>query len=270
MLSLALATYNEEDNLPGSFKEEEVFNALFLMIGGGLFIARIFYVVLNFNDFGFDFFKFILINGYPGLSLFGGFLGAFLTLFLFCLLKKIKYKEIVDYFIPGFLVALSFGKLGSFFSGSELGVKTKFLLAIKYSGFDGMRHLTPLYESLIFFLVAYIAYRIIFEIRKDKLSRGFNFYFLIWSISFVYFVFDKLKVNNLYFAGQSFNFLVFGVLLLTMSFYFVYYFRSLIIDKIVRVKNFLFQYVKIIFKKIRGKSKDKIDGGEKKDIVTDK
>ena len=52
-----------------SQKEDEIFDALFFSLSGGLFFSRLFYVILNFDKFGFDFLKFILINGYPGLSL---------------------------------------------------------------------------------------------------------------------------------------------------------------------------------------------------------
>lgn len=209
-----------------SFKEEDIFDGLFLSLGSGLFFSRLFYVILNFKDFGLDILKFILINGYPGLSLYGAIFGGVLVFWLFLYFKKIKLAEVVDYFIPALFLALAFGKLGSFFSGAEAGTKTKFFLAVKYANFDGLRHLTPFYESLFFFLAVYFSYKLLFEIRKEKLFHGFLFYFFFWLTGLTYFLFDKIKANHLYFLGGSFNKMVSTILFLTFSFYFLYYFRN--------------------------------------------
>ncbi len=211
-----------------SHKEEEVFDGVFLSLLGGLLLGRLTYVLLNFKEFGFDMIKFILINGYPGLSLYGMIFGGLGMLFIYYRLKKVKLSSFIDYFISPLFLALAFGKLGSFFSGAEVGTQTKFFLSIKYTGFEGFRHLTSLFEALSFFFASYISYKILFEIRKERYSQGFLFAFFIWFFSLTYFVFDKLKDHPLYFLGYRFNGLVSFILLLTSSFYFIYYFRSLI------------------------------------------
>ena len=213
-----------------SQKEEEIFDGLFLALAGGLFFSRLVYVILNFSKFGFSFLKFILINGFPGLSLYGALFGCFFTLYLYFLAKKVRFKDIIDYFIPSSFIALAFGKLGSFFSGSEVGSETKFFLSIKYFGYDGLRHLTPLYESIFFCLGAYISYKFLFETRKERYGRGFVFYFFCWYFGLTYFLFDKMKINHLYFLDYNFNKMVSTVLVLTFSVYFIYYFRKSILD----------------------------------------
>lgn len=209
-----------------SYKEEDIFDGLFFSLFGAIFSARLVYVILNFDKFGFNILRFVLINGYPGLSLYGGLLGGFLCLYLFTFLKKIKFGEVIDYFISPIFLALAFGKIGGFFSGSEVGSKTKFILSIKYTGYDGLRHLTGFYEAILFVIGVFITYKILFEIRKEKYSKGFNMLFFIWFLSLIYFVFDKLKVNQLYLVGQSFNAMISFAILLTISIYFIYYFRS--------------------------------------------
>ncbi len=212
-----------------SYKEENVFDGLFLSLAGGLFFGRLVYVILNFKKFGFNILKFVLINGYPGFSLYGVLFGGFFVLYLFLLLQKTRFKEIIDYFVPPLFLALAFGKLGSFFGGVEVGTPTKLFLSAKYSGMVGGRQLTAFYESLFFFLASYLSYKIMFEIRKEKYFKGFNFYFFIWFFSATYFIFDKIKNDHLYFLNHSFNKGVSLILLLTFSFYFLYYFRSKII-----------------------------------------
>jgi len=220
-----------------SYKEEDVFDVFFISLIGGLFVSRLLYVILNFNKFGFNLLKFILINGYPGLSLIGFIAGVLLFLFLYLSTKKIHFLEIIDYFVaPAFLV-LTIGKLGSFFSGVEIGTKTKFFLAVRYVGFDGQRHLTALYESLLFLACFFLANRLLMDLRREKLRKGFLFAFFIWSFSLVSFLFDQLKEKHLYFVGKSLNWYVCGILLLTFSLYFIYYFRTFLV-KLKTVTNF--------------------------------
>lgn len=230
-----------------SHKEEEIFDGVFLGLFGGIFFGRLLYVVLNFADFGFDFFKFILINGYPGLSLVGTLVGGLLTLKLYFLAKKIRFRQALDYFIPAIFVALGIGKLGAFISGTEVGAKTKFLLAVKYVGYDGLRHITPFWESLAFLLAAFITYKLIFEIRKEKYPSGFALYFLLWYFGLIYVLFDRLKQTRLFIESLNFNFVVALIMFLTGSIYFIYYFR-----------HRLFELVKIIrhSKKNHGKKSD--------------
>lgn len=239
---------------------------MFISLAGGLFFSRLIYVVLNFEKFGFNFLKFILINGYPGLVIYGALLGSLLTLYLYFLSKKINFKEVVDYFVTPLFIALTFGKLGSFFSGAEVGAKTKFPLSIKYFGYDGLRHLTPLYEALLFSLGAFISYKLIFEVRKEKYPKGFVFGFFCWYFALVYILFDKLKGNPLYLnpfktggAGLSFNFIVSGVLLLIFSVYYLYYFRNLFIN-----------YGKPAYKKITKGFAGRFAQGNKKAAKTDR
>lgn len=226
------------------YKEEEIFDHLFRGLIGGLFISRIVYVVLHFADFGLSFLKFILINGYPGLSLYGFMLGFLVSIYASMSGSKVRFWEAVDYFIPSAFVALALGKVGAFFSGVEVGSKTNFLLKIKYVGADGMRHITPLYEGFLFLLGAFIAYQLLFSIRREKYSKGTNLFFFLWFTGLILASFDFLKdQSDFIFSQISVNAFTSYVLLLTFSAYFIYYFRSSV-----------FTYVKSNFKKFNKKS----------------
>jgi len=234
-----------------SYSEEDIFDGLFWMLGGGFFMGRLLYVILNFKEFGFNLLKIILVNGYPGMSLYGALIGGILVALLFFSSKKIKFIEAVDYFVPPLFLSIAFGKLGSFFSGTEVGVKTKFFLSVKYAGFDGPRQLTAFYEALFFFAAAYLAYKFVFEIRKETLRPGFNFYFFSWGFAGIYLLFDKLKFSHLYLGSKSFNEVVSTILFLTLTVYFLYYFKSLIGRKLEIVKY----DIKNVFKKAKGKTR---------------
>lgn len=236
-----------------SFKEEDVFDGLFLSMFGALFFGRITFAFLNFKDFGFDLLKFVLINGYPGISLYGSVFGGLFVLYLFCNSRKLNFSDLIDYFITPLFIALAFGKIGAFFSGVEIGTKTNFLFRIKYVGFDGTRHLVGLYEGSMLIIGLLIAYKILFEIRKERFYKGFLLRFFIWFLALTIFMFDKIKENHLYFFGLSLDFLVSLIILLTTSFHFVYYFRNGIL-------SFINIYGQKIFKTIRVGTKKKIRG----------
>ncbi len=241
-----------------SYKEEDIFDGFFLSLLGAIVGGRLIYVLLNFADFGFDILKIILINGYPGLSLYGSFMGGFLGLYFYLALKKISFRDAIDYFCPSLFLSLALGKLGAFFSGVEVGTKTKFFLAVRYSGYDGLRHLTPLYESLFFVVGAYLGYRLLFEIRKEKYPRGFSFYFFLWFVGLTYLLFDKITESRLYLQGANFNFIVSVILFLTGSFYFLYYFRHRLKAQFKNVIHFSSHHGKKINKGTHQETPEKI------------
>lgn len=218
-----------------SFKEDEVFDGLFFAMLGGALIGRLLHVVLHFSDFGINLLKFILINGYPGFSMWGAMVGFFLFLYLFCNSRKLKFEELIDYVIPPFFITMAIGKLGSFFAGVEVGAETTLPVAIKYATIDGMRHLTPLYEGLLLFIGAYFAHRMIFTIRRGSLSRGFLLLFFFWFYSAMFFGFDFIRGEKSMLFGYSVYGMMALIILLTLSLYFIYYFRAAILQPLFSI-----------------------------------
>jgi len=238
-----------------SYKEDDIFDGLFFSLFIGLFFGRIVYVLLHGREFGFNIAKIVLINGFPGLSLFGGIFGGFLGLLLFFSIKKIKLSELVDYFIAPLFLSIGIGKFGSFFSGSEVGTRTKVFFAVKYANMEGLRHLTPLYEGVLFFLGAFLAYKLLFLIRKNVYPKNFSLLFFIWFFSLVGSLLDGIKQYHLFIYTFSLNYVMSIFLLLTFSFYFLYYFRSLILKKILLMINIIQSYAKKIYKRIAHSTK---------------
>lgn len=220
-----------------AFKEDEVFDGLFISLAGATLVARIVYVALHFSDFGYDILRFLLINGYPGLNSMGFVAGWFLTLLIYCHMKKQSFLRLVDYVTGPFLLALGIAKIGSFFSGSEVGTQTSFVLALSYPHLDGMRHLTPLYESILFFLGSVILYKLLRQIRRGKWFEGFTLVFAAWFFGLVSTIFDPLKAFHSPVKGISFDMIVGSVILLTGSIYLLYYFRIVIFHTIISIPS---------------------------------
>lgn len=217
-----------------SFKEEDIFDALFLSIFGGFLVGRGVHIFLNFDDFKFDILKYILINGYPGIHATGAVVGFFIFLLIYTKINKFHFSKLIDYVVPALLLAVAICKLGAFFSGSEVGAQTSFILSLKYPNLDGLRHLTPLYESFFYFLGSSISYRILMDIRREKYYEGFNFlaFWVIYSLSMV--LSDPLKSFKIIWQGYSMNLIIHGIILLTGSICILYYFRTSLLKVLTR------------------------------------
>lgn len=244
-----------------SYKEAEIFDGLFLSILAGMFLGRIFYVLFNFESFGFNILKFILINGYPGFSIFGALIGGFFLLFIFFRLRNHSFLQTIDYFIPGFFLTMAFGKIGAFLAGSEPGTTTRFFLKIIYSGFDRHRHLTALYEAGLFLIGVYFAYKILFWIRRGRLPHGFVWYFFWAYFGFIYLLLDNLKANHLYLVGFSFNLFFATVLVFVFGLYFFIFFRKDLWRLFETLAIAIFLYVKSTFKTKTRQLHEKTDRG---------
>jgi phosphatidylglycerol:prolipoprotein diacylglycerol transferase len=219
-------------------KEEVIFDGVFIALTVGLFLARLFYVIANFSQFGFSFLKFILINGYPGLSIYGALIGFIFSLYLYCLYKKINFLQVVDYFIAPILLALAIGFLGKFFAFENA--------------------IITIFQSLLFFLFCYVAYRILFLIRQEKFFSGFNLIFFVNIFSFILLLSEK-GIN------QKLPLFLF----LTTSIFFLYYFRTglfLLFNSLLKgVENHGSKIFKKGLIKNRGGSDKEERGNRKKD-----
>ena len=116
------------------------------------------------------------------MSAFGMIFGGLLGLSVYHSLKKTEIIKVFDYYVSPVLLAAAIAKIGSFFAGVDVGTSTKFFLAVKYSGYIGLRHLTPLYEAIILFVGTYITYKILLLVRRTILPHGFAFYFALFCL----------------------------------------------------------------------------------------
>ncbi len=208
-----------------SYKEDEVFDGVFLALFVGLITSRATYIAMHLSLFGNDIFRYILISDYPGLSIYGFLLGGGVALWFFTKTHKMKFTQYIDHLTPALFVAMAIGKMGSFFSGSEIGTKTNIPLRMVYPGHEGYRHLTPLYESLLFFIGLYLGYRVLFEVRRGHFPRGYAGIFFLWSVGFVYAAFDFLKPDRLYVSGVSAYMMIAFFILLTTTILMIYHGR---------------------------------------------
>ena len=92
--------------------------------------ARIYYVV-----FAWDYYKDNLLSIFNtrngGMAIYGGVIGAFLTLFIYCKIKKISPFRLGDLCIPGLILGQVIGRWGNFFNREAFGGYTDGLFAMQ-------------------------------------------------------------------------------------------------------------------------------------------
>lgn len=240
------------------FEEETAFDITFLSFGGALVIGRIVYGLTHFQEFGFNVLKYLLANGYPGISASGMVLGWVGVMYWACKVRKIKFLEFSDYIAPSLFIFTLAAELGAFVAGTEPGVLWKWF-----------RHPVAIYKALFLGVGAYISIRMFFNVRKEKIEKGAPLFFFFGWYSLIYVSFQFLKDKRALLTESPVEYWAFLILLLTSCFYFVYYFRVLLISSIKAFINSKTNHVKKIVKNISYKPKNNNRGGTKKTDASD-
>lgn len=105
--------------LTGQNKEDYwdfVFFAIFFSVVG----ARIYYVIFAWDDYKDNPLRiFNIRNG--GLAIYGGVIAAFITLFIFCRIRKLKPLVVGDTCMPGLILGQAIGRWGNFMNREVFG-----------------------------------------------------------------------------------------------------------------------------------------------------
>ncbi|MBQ4483045.1 MAG: prolipoprotein diacylglyceryl transferase [Lachnospiraceae bacterium] len=128
---------------------DAIWDAAIVGIPCGIIGARIYYVI-----FAWDFYKsaplqiFNLRQG--GLAIYGGVIGAILSLYIYCRIKKVDFPELWDSVALGFLVGQAIGRWGNFFNREVFGGYTDNILAMRLP-IEAVRarDITPALEATI-------------------------------------------------------------------------------------------------------------------------
>lgn len=103
-----------------------IFYAVFFAIVG----ARLYYVIFAWDMYKGDLLSIInLRNG--GLAIYGGVIGAVLTVYVFCRKRKLSFPLVLDTSGPGLVLGQIVGRWGNFFNREVFGGYTDNLLAMQ-------------------------------------------------------------------------------------------------------------------------------------------
>ncbi|MCR5487439.1 MAG: prolipoprotein diacylglyceryl transferase [Lachnospiraceae bacterium] len=127
MLSVMLASYDRKTR---GMPEEHVWDCALYGIPSGIIGARIYYVVFNWEGYRDNVLSvFNLRQG--GLAIFGGVLGALLSVYIYARIKKVSFLELFDSIALAFPLGQLIGRWGNFFNREVFGGYTDNLLAMR-------------------------------------------------------------------------------------------------------------------------------------------
>lgn len=202
--------------------EEKILDIAILTFFGSLAAARIYFVALHWDLFQ-DLSKAVLINRYPGLSLYGGILGGILTLWFLVKRAKLNFWQIGDFAAVGFLLALSLGNIGCLLGGCNFGAVSDLPIAISVVGVIGKRLPLSAIESFIFFLVFVHLWKQV--IRFHFSGKIVSLFLIVFGLVKLFESFYQDKLRYLpYLPGLSFEHL-FSFMFLALGFW-VFYKKS--------------------------------------------
>ncbi len=149
------------------------YEMIFAALIGGVVGARIDYLIENFDSVSDDLFSNIFSGS--GLVWFGGAIGGALGVILWARWRRMLNLTLLDICAPGLAIGYAVGRIGCQLSGDgDYGIPWDGPWAMAYP--DGVVptdvpvHPTPIYETLVMGLVAYVLWRL-----RDSLRPGLLF-----------------------------------------------------------------------------------------------
>ncbi len=146
--------------------------------------ARTYYVLFDGEKLGSikEFFGFDGA-GFSGLAIYGGVIGALVTGFIMCKIKKVKIFDMFDLAVIGFLIGQGIGRWGNFFNQEAYGTFTGSSFwgmtsnKIQLEMGEGLVHPCFLYESIWCLLGFFLLHKLS---KKRKFSGEITLMYCIW------------------------------------------------------------------------------------------
>lgn len=165
----------------------------------GIICARLYYVIFSFSEYKdnlWDIFK--IWNG--GIAIYGAVIGAVISAYIYCRVKKLNIAKVFDVCIMGVLIGQIIGRWGNFVNGEAHGGETDFILRMGLfeNGKEIFVHPTFLYESLWNVGVFLVLRRVMKKRRFD--GEVFFSYLCLYSLG--RFWIEGMRTDSLYLAGM--------------------------------------------------------------------
>ncbi|MFH1376707.1 MAG: prolipoprotein diacylglyceryl transferase [Candidatus Woesearchaeota archaeon] len=164
-----------------NIKKEDIYDLFVYLIPAILIGARIFHIVSQWSYYSADPIKMLYI-WQGGIAFHGGFIGAFLAIYIFCRARKIKTYDVLDILVIPLALGLSVGRIGNFINQEFYGKPTNLPWGIYFDNVEGKRHPSQIYETIKNFVIFLILYNL-YKVRKIKSGNIF------WSFVFLYSLF---------------------------------------------------------------------------------
>ena len=159
-------------------KKDYVWDIAMLGLVCGIIGARIYYVLFALDEFKDAWLGvFEIWNG--GLAIYGGIIGAVISTFIYCRIRKLNVLNVFDVCCPGLFIGQAIGRFGNFVNSEVYGGATSLPWGMSINGAAPV-HPLFLYESL--WNILGLILLIIFRDKKRADGQIFFFYTFWYSL----------------------------------------------------------------------------------------
>lgn len=158
-------------------EQDNIWDIALIGLVFGIVGARIYYVLFALDEFNSIGEMFEIWNG--GLAIYGGIIGAAISTFIYCRIKKLPVAKVFDACAPGLLIGQAVGRFGNFVNAEVFGGETPGLLGMSINGAPPV-HPLFLYESL--WNILGLAILLLFRNKKKRNGQVFCLYIFWYSL----------------------------------------------------------------------------------------
>src|SRR3989338_4496080 len=137
--------------------EEKTMDLYLLSVVWGIIGARLSYVLIYPEKFGFNILRILLPSWMPGFYTYGGFTVAVIAVIVLSRKHEVNYKKYLDIFAPALVLSVGLYKIGQFLDGSLIGISTDIpYLGLRVAGEAGYFVPLALIQAVIYFVAFYL------------------------------------------------------------------------------------------------------------------
>lgn len=132
--------------------KEKIIDSFLIIILGSIVGSRLAFVAEHWQQFD-TFLKIILINKYPGMSWWGGFILSVILVSIFIYRSKLNWWQIADLVVVGLFSGLAVGSFGCLLGACQAGQVTAWPIGIDQAGLVGKRFPLQIVEMIIYWII---------------------------------------------------------------------------------------------------------------------
>ena len=185
--------------------QEMILDFVFVAVASGFLGARIDYVFQNFSYYSqhplevFAFWE-------GGLIFYGGLVGSFSALIIFCRMKKVSFVKVLDFLLPYVALSHAFGRMGCFFNGCCGGKVCDLPWAVRFPGTEFSVHPTQLYEvALDLLLFVALSYYYSRNQKQAQQNPGQTAILYFFGYGLLRFITEFFRAGNPSFGSFTYN-----------------------------------------------------------------
>lgn len=203
---------------------ENIVDLAIFMLPVSFVSARLYYVLFNLDYYGKYPSEILDFKG-GGLAIYGGIIGAVVTIVVFCKIKKIKILNLTDFLAPVLALGQAIGRWGNYINIEAYGTETSFPIKMEIveNGVTKYVHPTFLYESVCDFII----FLILAKLGKKRKFSGQLTIIYFACYGFIRFFIEDLRTDSLMLGSIRVSQMLSGIVFLVAVILYIIYSKKL-------------------------------------------